>query len=374
LSADADVNSNSASDSGAPQLADVTMPPAATSPAPSFLGPPVPPAQRVYFYPPNEWEVFITEWATGLTTSYCQIKQLGGSGDRGVDVAAFKTARGLEDKWDCYQAKHYANPLNFSDAAPEILKVFRGVADKYYVLPDQYVFVAPRGCGASLSRLLSKPTELKKKFLRMIDSRGPATKTIDDETLQAIRNLAATSDFSIFRSLEFNEMIDVHRRTPYHAARFGTTLPARPPVDQPPINPTGGEIIYIGKLVDVYKEQDPSACPDIDSVTTHSKYGAHLQRQREAFHSAEALRRYARDSVPDGTFELLQNDVYIGVIDTAEADHASGMERLRAVLTQSGQLDLGAHSLISVSGNIDRQGICHQLANADSLTWVETNE
>ena len=105
-------------------------------------------------------------------------------------------------------------------------------------------------------------------------------------------------------------------------------------------------------------------------MTAHQKYGPHLQRQREAFYSAEALRLYARDSVPDGTYELLQGDVYTGVIDTAEADHASGMDRLRAVLTQSGQLDLGAHSLISVSRIEDRQGICHQLANADRLTWV----
>lgn len=82
---------------------------------------------------------------------------------------------------------------------------------------------------------------------------------------------------------------------------------------------------------------------------------------------------YARDSVPDGTFELLQGDVYSGVIDTAEADHASGLDRLRAVLTQSGQLDLGAHALISVSRIEDRQGICHQLANADRLTWVARN-
>src|SRR5690625_3115689 len=62
-------------------------------------------------YSPDEWEVFITEWATGVTVSYRQIKQLGGSGDRGVDVAAFKTDRGLEDAWDCFQAKHYDGSL-----------------------------------------------------------------------------------------------------------------------------------------------------------------------------------------------------------------------------------------------------------------------
>ncbi len=358
----------------APQLDDLSAPAAPISPAPSLLGPPVPPAQRIYFYSPDEWEVFISEWAVGLGVGYHQVKRLGGPGDRGVDVAAFRTERGLEDSWDCFQAKHYAASLVLSDALPEMLKLFRGVVDGYYVLPDQYVFAAPRGCGGSLNRLLSRPTELQTKLLETIDSRSSATKEIDDGTLQSIRDLATASDFSMFRSTELREMLDVHRGTPYHAARFGTTLPARPPAGDPPKKPAPVEVTYVRKLVDVYNEQDPGTCVDTESVTTHAKYGVHLQRQREAFYAAEALRLYARDSVPDGTFELLQGDVYAGVVDTAEADHASGLDRLRAVLTQSGQLDLGAHSLISVSRIEDRQGICHQLANGDRLTWVASDE
>ncbi len=356
-----------------PQLVD--MPGVATriSLAPSLSGPPVSPAQRVYFYSAEEWEVFITEWVAGLATSYEQIKRLGGPGDRGVDVAAFKTDCGLEGSWDCYQAKHYAESLKPSDAIPEMLKLFRGVIDEYYILPDKYLFVAPRGCGSRLNRLLSKPSALKKKFLDTIDTHGSATKALDDGTLRAIRDLAATTDFSMFRSVELNEMLDVHRETPYFAARFGTSLPARPPIGATPTTPTPVEAIYVKKLVEVYAEQETS-CTDAESVAAHKKYGPHLQRQREAFYSAEALRLYARDAVPPGTYELLQDDVYTGVVDTAESDYATGMDRLRAVLKQSGQLDLGAHSLISVSRMKDRQGICHQLANEDRLKWVMVDE
>lgn len=342
--------------------------------APALPASPVPPAHRIYFYSPSEWEVFITEWATGVAVSYRQIKQLGGSGDRGVDVAAFKTDYGLEDAWDCFQAKHYAGSLTMSDAFPEMLKIFHGVAEAFYCLPDRYVFVAPQGCGASLNRLLSKPTALQKKFLELLDVGGSATRQYDEQALQSIRELAESSDFSIFESLELNEMLDVHRTTPYYAARFGTSLPARPPVGQTPDAPAPSEVTYVKKLVDVYYEQDPASCSDAYSAAAHAKHGPHLQRQREAFYSAEALRLYARDSVPDGTFELLQDDVYTGVVDTADANHPSGLDRLRAVLTQSGQLDLGAHALISVSKLQDRQGICHQLANADKLTWVADDE
>lgn len=359
---------------GAPELTDFPVPVVSSSPAPALPGSPVPPAHRIYFYSPDEWEVFITEWATGVAVSYRQIKQLGGSGDRGVDVAAFKTDRGLEAAWDCFQAKHYDGSLTVSDAFPEMLKIFHGVVDAFYCLPDRYVFVAPRGCGPTLNRLLSKPTELRKKFLELLDAQGVATRQYDEQALKSIRALAESTDFSIFQSLELNEILDIHRKTPYFAARFGTALPARPPVEQAPANPSPGEAIYIKKLVDVYYEQDPASCSDVDSVAAHAKHGPHLQRQREAFYSAEALRLYARDSVPEGTYELLQDDVYTGVIDTAEANHSSGLDRLRAVLTQSGQLDLGAHTLISMSNLKDRQGICHQLANADKLTWVDTDE
>lgn len=360
--------------SGTPELIDLPVPVASGTLVPALPGSPVPPAHRIYFYSPDEWEVFITEWATGVAVSYRQIKQLGGSGDRGVDVAAFKTDHGLEGAWDCFQAKHYDGSLTLSDAFPELLKIFHGVVDAFYCLPDRYVFVAPRGCGPTLNRLLSKPMEFRKKFLELLDAGGTATRPYDEQALRSIRELAESTDFSIFQSLELNEMLDIHRKTPYYTSRFGTSLPARPPVGQAPETPAPGETTYVKKLVDVYQEQDPAACSDAGSVAAHVKYGPHLQRQREAFYSAEALRLYARDSVPDGTFELLQDDVHTGVVDTADANHPSGLDRLRAVLTQSGQLDLGAHALISVSKLQDRQGICHQLANANKLTWVADDE
>jgi len=359
--------------SAAPEIDDMPAPSALPSSDSSLLGPPVQPAQRVYFYSPDEWEAFIAEWATGIKANYFQIKRLGGPGDRGVDVAAFRTDRGFEGSWDCFQAKHYANALTLSDALPEMLKLFQGVVLGHYILPERYVFVAPRGCGGSLNRLLSKPTDLRTKFLDAIASGGTLTKGLDEQVRRSVHDLAATSDHSIFRSLELSEMLDTHRSTPYYSARFGTALPARPPAGSPPTSPSPEERRYVQKLVDAYNEQDPASGADATEIASHAKFGPHLQRQRESFYAAEALRVYARDSVPDGTFELLQGDVYSGVIDTAEADHESGLDRLRAVLTLSGQLDLRAHALISVSRLEDRQGICHQLANVDKLTWVASH-
>ena len=100
----------------------------------------------------------------------------------------------------------------------------------------------------------------------------------------------------------------------------------------------------------------------------------HFRRQRISFYNAEALRLYARDSVPEGTFEALQDDIHAGVVEIAESEHASGMDRLSEVLTASGQLDLSSHTLVSASRLDDRKGICHQLANEDRLTWMGSSQ
>jgi hypothetical protein len=106
-------------------------------------------------------------------------------------------------------------------------------------------------------------------------------------------------------------------------------------------------------------------------ASTHSQTDHHYLRQREAFYSAEALRVFARDSVPEGTFSALQNEVLDGVIETCDRRYRDGFERLSYVLTAAGSLHLTASALITVTEQRDRKGICHQLANDDRLIWVK---
>ncbi len=44
-------------------------------------------------------------------------------------------------------------------------------------------------------------------------------------------------------------------------------------------------------------------------------------RQRERFYHAESLKNFARDTVPTGTFDALQDEIYHGVIDVCEDYH-----------------------------------------------------
>lgn len=354
----------------APTLSDMIPPPIAA--VWMVQGQSIPPQFLITHYSPDEWEIFVREWATGLETSYVQIKRLGGTGDEGVDVAAFKSSNGFEGPWDCFQAKHYAGPLSFADAFPEMLKLFHHVAERDYVRPDTYRFLAPRGCANAFNRLLSKPTELRTKFLTRLDEGGKVFDPYTKDQLEAVRVVAEATAFSIFCSVELMDALEAHRGTHYHAGRFGTPMLPRGEHEAPPEAVAPIETIYVTELVKAYAESHPTEAFEVSSLSAHEKIGRHFARQRVSFYSAEALRIYARESVPVGTFDNLKSEFHSGVVEEAEADHPSGLARLKSVIQTAVGVQLSADNLLSV-GVEDRKGICHHLVNDGRLTWVKAD-
>lgn len=349
--------------------------PSGGSPAASgqlTLPKPLKPHQLIYFYSPDEWEEFILEYAIGLSTSYHQIKRIGGSNDRGADIAAFLTPSGFDGVWDCLQCKHYESALLPSDAYPEMFKVLRAVVERHYTLPRRYLFMAPKACNPTLSRQLSSPSTLRQEFLKRFEGRKPLGGGLEPELVTQIKRLAETIDYSIFQSVELHEMIEVHKRTRYHVQRFGAPLPDRPEAAPPPSDLSTEERRYVEHLLAAYEERYNLRMATPADVVQNAKVSKHFSRQREAFYSAEALRMFARDSVLPGTFEKLQDDVYDGVIETHFRDFDYGLDRLTAVLEAVVALNLSQKNpLYSVSFNRDKIGICHQLANDDRLAWCE---
>lgn len=326
------------------------------------------PKQLLYFYTPEQWEAFIREWATTVDT-YKTLKILAGPGDKGIDVAGLITDAGLLGTWDCFQCKHYEAPLMPSDAYPEMAKMLRHVDAGHYVLPRRYVFLAPRGCGPTLSAELSNATELKRSFLAFIDKAEEKGRLAPD-AVQAVRRQADKANFELFNGLPVEDVLDAHSRTRFYIERFDQPLPDRPPIEVPRAFVPSQESRYAAKLIDVYLEVDQDCGITEETASSHPKWGDHMRRQRQAFFSAEALREFARDKVLPGTFERLLEDVHAGVIDLVESPHETGIARLRAVLTHAGAIDLTAHRLVAVTRVADRHGMCHQLAGADRLDWV----
>lgn len=351
-----------------PKLGELPLPPTIIGDV-ALSGPAITPRQRIALYSPTEWEIFILEWAVELRNTYSKVKQLGGSGDRGIDVAGFASDAGLEGDWDLYQCKHYDRPLKLSDVAPEIVKVFHHAAAGNYRLPRRYSFAAPYGPGTDLNLLLSSPQALKRKILDLVE--GISTKMkIGSNELTSIQLLMKTTDFAFVDSVETHEILEQHAHTKFHVARFGTQLPPRSNPAAPPHQVASEESVYVTKLVQAYNENSHDETVTVDNVGNLLGTAQHFLKQRTRFYSAESLRIYARENTPDGAFESLQEDIYEGVADTAYLTAASALERLARVIAAASAIDLQRHGLASVVRTIDRAGVCHQLANSNKLDWT----
>jgi hypothetical protein len=181
-------------------------------------------------------------------------------------------------------------------------------------------------------------------------------------------------DFSIFSSRSLVEIINGHSKTGFHAVRFGGGLPVRPAPDLPPETPTEGESRYILQLFDAYSDHLGVRVTVPEALDPHDILKRDYLRQRTRFYHAESLRNFARDTVPEGTFDALQDEIFLGVVDICEGSHANGFERMKSTVAHASSVAATSNPLVSTVKTQDRQGICHQLANDDRLTWVPEHD
>jgi hypothetical protein len=334
------------------------------------------PKQHLLLLSADEWEEFIEEWGVFKKSEYQLVTGLGGANDFGIDVACFLTEKGFLGEWDNFQCKYYkGDPLAPGTAIPEIGKLLWHIYKNNITAPSTYYFFAPKDCGPSLKKLLLNSEKLKNKVFEEWDNWCATTITktqtvsLDGEFLKFVSGF----DFGIFKYKPVNQVVEEYRDTPYFSTRFGGGLKDRPSPTTPPDDYEVIEARYIDQLHEAYAE-NKNVAKDKFLFDSFPELEPHFIRQREAFYFAESLRAFARDSVPSGTFEDLQNDMFDGVVDTAEDDHKGGLEKLKSVMKESKSVPLDANGLIHAVRVKDRYGICHQLANDDRLIWVKDDE
>ena len=339
-------------------------------------GLPLPKPARVRSLSPSEWEEFIEEWTTSLGDAYLKVRRFGGAGDKGVDIGGFTDEKLFKGVWDNYQCKHYDHPLRPSDIWVELGKVIYYSHIGEYVLPRSYYFACPQGIGTTFEKLLGEPQKLKQGLRENWDKHclKGITDTCEVPLKGGLLDHFEAFPFSIFSSKSLLELIQGHSGTIYHSVRFGGGLKPRPAVPQPPADPHPEESRYIQQLLDAYADHLGAPIGPSGDLTGHPALARDFLRQRERFYHAEALRNFARDTVPDGTFAALQDEIFHGVIDISEGEHPNGFERMKATLAQAAQIAGTSNPLAPATKTQDRQGICHQLANEDRLNWVPSND
>lgn len=336
-------------------------------------GPVIPPQCQLLLYSADQWEGFVQEWAHYcLKKQYVKVQRFSGSGDMGVDVAGFADAKLLMGVWDNYQCKHYDHALMPSDVWAELGKIIWYSYSGEYHPPRRHYFVAPRGAGTSLSALLSNAPKLRAELIAQWDKKVKGAIKKDHLILLEgqLREYLDAFDFSIFDAKTSLQLIEDHRFSPVHAARFGGGLPQRPVPVAPPLSMAPFESKYVKELLGAYAEHLKTPVVELAGLSSQ-KLKDHFRRQREAFYQAESLRVFARDTVPEGTFESLQDDIFDGVVDAHEADHPDGYAKVCAVTKAARELQITSNALITCAKPKDRDGICHQLVNEDRLKWTQ---
>src|SRR5256885_16226650 len=90
-----------------------------------------------------------------------------------------------------------------------------------------------------------------------------------------------SSDLSIFDAKTALQLVDDHRATPVHTARFGGGLPARPASEKPPQEVAATESRYVTQLLGAYGEHTGSIVTHPSALSV-PKLKDHFRRQREA--------------------------------------------------------------------------------------------
>jgi hypothetical protein len=347
-------------------------------------GIPVPPVKLLQIMSDDDWEAFAEESLTYEKNCgrYYSIRRYSGAGDLGLDVVAFTAPEAFAKPWDSFQCKRYDHALQPNDVYGEVGKIIyhsfhrTPPFNQAERLPKQHVFVSPLGVGITLGRLLKDPDRFRELVREKWESHCvPRIGTGIVAPLEGeLLDYFDAFDFSIFNDRTPLELVEQHSKTAFHAARFGGGLPPRGHPESPPVEPAPTESPYLKKLLEAYGEhmaQNGAASSDLGS---RPDLQHHYNRQRMLFYSAESLRNFARDRTPPQTFDALQDEIFHGVIDVCESHYSDGLECLRATVSTAAQIDVGGNALVGVTKVADKQGICHQLANDDRLTWTKSHE
>lgn len=347
--------------------------PAMSVPTPEQVqgGPPLSPQQRIGLYDAAEWEAFVLEWAHALG-GYSRVRRLGSAGDQGRDIVAYITAA-ADSEFDVYQCKHYEQALTPSEVVLELGKLCWHVFKGHYSKPRRYFFIAPRGCGTKLTKMLENPTELRTLLVTEWDKkcRQWITKAEQIELTAELRTHIDGFDFSIIKDLAPHEMIDQHRPSPHFVRRFGGGLPPLNDSPSPPGTIATGEIGYVAALLNAYGEHLASPIAAASQLTHGSECAKHLIRSREEFFDAELLRSISRDQLGDPAYSAFLEQVLNGIADVVDADAGTGFERVKKATALARTLNFSADPHDKRLTVRRRAGTCHQLANDGRVSWVK---
>ena len=145
---------------------------------------------------------------------------------------------------------------------------------------------------------------------------------------------------------------------------------------QPPKDLANCELKYVNELYSIYQEKTGSTFSKPEDLLPFKRLKNHFERQRKDYYLAETVHRGLRDTIcqdEQENFAYVKNEIYDGVINTAEKEYACGYDRLTAVMEHVTSVQLSHNMqllLLNWIGPGEKKGICHMLVNDERLSWL----
>jgi hypothetical protein len=333
-----------------------------------------PAVKLVQIFEPADWEGFTEEYVEAIKPPYKKTVRFTGAGDMGRDVVGFSSDKDFQGPWDNFQCKRYGNALVPSDVWVEMGKIIYYAFRGEFLPPVNYYFAGSKDIGLKLKKLLTDPDELKVQLIANWDEycKTDITDTAEIKLEGALKTYLESWDFKIFKPLAVVTMIGAHSKTTHYIRRFGSaSIPERPVPDLPPADLQANESRYVQQLLAAYANHKGVPVNDVKDLSQWPEIEKHFNRAREVFYHAESLRNFARDSVDAGMFDAITDEIYHGTVDTYEMPHVDALARIRATVTQAGNISPNCNALCVRVQTQDKHGICHHLANKDRFLWVK---
>ena len=332
------------------------------------------PIDKVHIMDEDSFEQFTLEWLYGCKKDdYSSIVRIGGAGDKGRDVIAYRKDNGV----DYFQCKHYNSALAPSNYYLELGKLCYYTYKKDIPRPKSYFIIASNDIGPTLQDLLGNPSQLLSSLLDNWDTycKSKITRETDIDLDADLSDYINSFDFSIIKTYPIAQIIDEHLNTIYGSIRFGGRTPTLPAPLSPSTQVAPEEMEYVSALLAAYSEELGMIIDTPKALEAYERFFGHLNRQRKDYYSAETIRRFVRDTLTNSfQFDVLKDEIYNGIIDVHEQGYTTGYQRLVADLQQAtitntskSLLDSKLHCI----GNSERKGVCHMLVNDHRIKWVK---
>ena len=139
---------------------------------------------------------------------------------------------------------------------------------------------------------------------------------------------------------------------------------------------TEDEQKYISELYLAYGDAEGMDSFSGDDLSGFPDYAEDLDDRRVDFYAAETIRRGVME-LGSGSlanqFDVLKDETFAGVKDTAKRTHPNGFEHMLAVMEQAVVTPVTNYLLSTspywISGKI-KKSVCHHLVNDNKLIWV----